>query len=76
MIRMHNDSKRYFFGLDQHEYGPIHIKGHNLDFIISRCDDKLIEEECVIDALISDHKSVKCDMSLQRPERVTMEIRS
>ena len=52
------------FGLDQHVAFPTHIKGHTVDLVLSRQEDKLKLCDVKKGDLISDHYTVVCNLSL------------
>ena len=56
------------FSLVQHIHEPTHRKGHTLDLIITRIDDKSVKNVRISDPLISDHAAVFCEISsLKKP---------
>ena len=67
-----NDAVRFLQLLDmhnliQHVNEPTHTSGHTQDLIITRSDSTLVS--CVqTGSLLSDHWSVKCDLSTERPK--------
>lgn len=46
--------------------GPTHVKGHTLDFIISRCNDNLVLST-ETDELISDHNAIHTSLQCSKP---------
>ena len=50
----------FSFGLEQHVNEATHIKGHILDFIISRHRDNLAISDLNIEDPISDHYLISC----------------
>ena len=45
------------FGLVQHVSGSTHIKGHNLNLVIARAEDDIIQG-CMVGSFISDHNAI------------------
>ena len=54
-------------GLQQHVNVPTHESGHTLDLIITRQCDSLLANIPVTDCLFSDHSTLICDLTLDRP---------
>ena len=54
-------------GLQQHVNVPTHESGHTLDLIITRQCDYLLADIPVTDCLFSDHPTLICDLTLDRP---------
>ena len=55
------------FNLKQHINGPTHKKGHTLDLIITRNEDKFVTGVKIHDPVISDHLSIHCTLQLEKP---------
>jgi endonuclease/exonuclease/phosphatase (EEP) superfamily protein YafD len=55
------------FNLQQHVNGPTHKKGHTLDLIITRNEDKLVTGIRIHDPVISDHLAIHCTLQLEKP---------
>jgi endonuclease/exonuclease/phosphatase (EEP) superfamily protein YafD len=50
------------FDLSQHVAGPTHVRGHTVDWVLSRNDnDSLVKSCTVLHTLASDHFCVYCD---------------
>ena len=62
------------FNLQQHVNEPTHKQGHTLDLIITRNEDKLVNDIKIHDPVISDHMSVHCTLQLQKPQLQQTEI--
>ena len=62
------------FNLQQHVNEPTHKQGHTLDLIITRNEDRLVNDIKVHDPVISDHMSVHCTLQLQKPQLQQTEI--
>ncbi|XP_072023174.1 uncharacterized protein [Amphiura filiformis] len=54
-------------GLHQYVQEPTHISGHILDLVISRIEDRLVSNCCVLPSLGSDHKIVDCVFDYAKP---------
>ena len=54
-------------GLQQHVNEPTHKSGHTLDLIITRQCDSLLTNISVTDCLFSDHSTLICDLTLDKP---------
>ena len=54
-------------GLQQHVNEPTHESGHTLDLIITRQCDSLLANIPVNDCLFSDHSTLMCDLTLDKP---------
>ena len=55
------------FGLVQHVENATHIKGHTLDFILSRPNDGLCVRNLQVGEIVSDHNVVSCDIAFRKP---------
>ena len=53
--------------LVQHVKGSTHRRGHTLDLIITRREEKLIANVQVLPDVYSDHKVVSCTMNYSKP---------
>ncbi|CAB4024715.1 Hypothetical predicted protein [Paramuricea clavata] len=62
------------FNLQQHVNGPTHKKGHTLDLIITRNEDKLVTGIRIHDPVISDHLAIHCTLQLEKPPLEQAEI--
>ena len=62
------------FNLQQHVNGPTHKKGHTLDLIITRNEDKLVTGIRIHDPVISDHLAIHCTLQLEKPPLEHAEI--
>ena len=68
------------FNLKQHVNEPTHKQGHTLDLIITRNEDRLVNDIKLHDPVISDHTSVHCTLtettttSLQKPQSDHMSV--
>ena len=51
----------------QHVSTPTHRKGHILDLIITRNDEKFIQDLRVLDDVYSDHSVVVCKSNCPKP---------
>ena len=47
--------------------GPTHKKGHTLDLIMTRIDDRLVTNIEIHDPMLSDHLAVSCTLQLEKP---------
>ena len=54
-------------GLQQHVNEPTHETGHTLDLIITRQCDSLLANIPVTDCLFSDHSTLICDLTVDKP---------
>ena len=54
------------FGFTQHVTGPIHLRGHTLDLVLTRSADSLIHP-CLIGDLLSDHHSIHVQLKCAKP---------
>ena len=54
-------------GLQQYVNEPIHESGHTLDLIITRQCDSLLANIPVTGCLFSDHSTLICDLTLDKP---------
>jgi len=54
-------------GLQQHVNVPTHESGHTLDLIITRQCDSFLANIPVADCLFSDHFTLICDLTLDKP---------
>ena len=71
-----DDSKNHFriqfaellesFDLKQHIVQPTHIKGHTIDYIITRTPDNILHN-VVVDSLISDHHAIISSLNVIQP---------
>jgi hypothetical protein len=55
------------FNLQQQVNEPTHKKGHILDLIITRNEDKLVTGNRIHDPVISGHLAIHCTLQLERP---------
>ena len=62
------------FSLVQHVRQPTHEKGHTLDLIITRSSDQIVSSDPVSDELFSDHFSISCSLTFQKPNLEAKEI--
>ena len=60
------------FNLVQHIDKPTHIRGHTLDLMITR--PSVFVQNAIVDYLLSDHISVLCDLSLEKPSSLKKHI--
>ena len=63
------------FNLQQLVNEPTHKHGHTLDLIITRNEDRLVNDIKIHDPVISDHMSVHCTLQLQKPQLQQTEIK-
>ena len=54
-------------GLQKHVNEPTHESGHTLDLIITRLCDSLLANIPVTGCLFSDHSTLICDLTLDKP---------
>ena len=54
-------------GLQQHVNEPTHESGHTLDLIITRLCDSLLANIPVTGCFFSDHSTLICDLTLDKP---------
>ena len=54
-------------GLQQHVIEPTHESGHTLDLIITRLCDSLLANIPVTGCFFSDHSTLICDLTLDKP---------
>ena len=62
------------FNLQQQANEPTHKQGHTLDLIITRNEDRLVNDIKIHDPVISDHMSVHRTLQLQKPQLQKTEI--
>ena len=78
-ISMNTDTKTFndillSSGLNQLISQPTHSKGHTLDLVIVREDDKLVEDVKVIQSMPSDHAAITFAVHLSRPPATVKRI--
>ena len=56
------------FDLVQQVDSATHIKGHTLDFILSRPNDGLCVRNLQVGEIVFDHSVVSCDIAFRKPE--------
>ncbi|XP_078372669.1 uncharacterized protein LOC144656313 [Oculina patagonica] len=61
-------------GLRQHVTQPTHVHGHTLDLIITRWSEQIIQDPPHIHRFISDHASVLCTFSQNKPGVTTNKL--
>ena len=57
------------FGLEQRVTQPTHIKGHIIDYIITRPTETLKCSEPVVSGLVSDHHLITCTVTMRPPPK-------
>lgn len=62
------------FNLKQHVNEPTHNNNHILDLIITRKEDAVIENVKILDAGISDHFVLHCNVDTTKPSNLKSEI--
>ncbi len=64
----------YSLRLDQHVESPTHKSGHTLDLVISKASEDTVLSVNVVDHQLSDHSSVFCRLSYQKPGTIRKQI--
>ncbi|XP_074651577.1 uncharacterized protein LOC141906233 [Tubulanus polymorphus] len=69
------------YGFNQRVTGSTHKYGHTLDLILSRSLDTIISSVTVEDSCISDHSTILCELSIDKPKwplvcKTSMNLRS
>ena len=62
------------FDYRNHVLTATHKKGHTLDLLLTRSDDKFVSNIDVIDPEISDHSAVNCKLLLAKPPSVRKQV--
>ena len=62
------------FDYRNHVLTATHKKGHTLDLILTRSDDKFVSNIDIIDPAISDHSAVNCKPLLAKPSSIRKQV--
>ena len=62
------------FDYKNHVHDATHKKGHTLDLLLTRSDEKFVSNIDVIDPSISDHSAVNCKLLLAKPPPIRKHV--
>ena len=62
------------FDYRNHVLTATHKKGHTLDLLLTRSDDKFVTNVDVLDPAISDHSAVNCKLLLAKPPPIRKQV--